>query len=80
MTIETIREMLGWCTLINMGILLHWFLIFTFARDRIHRFHGRWFRLAPERFDAIRYSGMAFYKLGIFLLNLVPYLALRIIG
>lgn len=80
MTIETIREMLGWCTLINMGILLYWFLLFTFARDWIHRFHGRWFRLTPERFDAIHYSGMAFYKLGIFLLNLAPYLALRIIG
>ena len=70
----------GWWTLIDMGILLYRFLIFTFARDRIHRFHGRWFRLAPEQFDAIRYSGMAFYKLGIFLLNLLPCLALRLLG
>ena len=80
MTIETMRTVLGWCTLINMGILLYWFLVFTFARDWIYRFHGRWFRLSAERFDAIHYSGMAFFKLGTFLLNLTPWLALVIIG
>ncbi|MEW6593350.1 MAG: DUF6868 family protein [Thermodesulfobacteriota bacterium] len=80
MTMESCRTMLGWCTLINMGILLYWFLIFTLARDWIYRFHGRWFKLSPERFDAIHYSGMAFFKIGIFLLNLGPYLALRLAG
>ena len=80
MTMATMRELLGWCTLINMGILLYWFLIFSLARDWIYRFHGRWFKLSAERFDAIHYSGMAFFKIGIFLLNLVPYLACIIIG
>lgn len=80
MTIETIRAVLGWCTCINLAFLLYWFFAFVFLRDWIHRFHGRWFRLTPERFDAIHYGGMAGYKLAIFLLNLAPYLALRLIG
>lgn len=80
MAIETIRNMLGWCTLINLSILLSWFLLFAVARDWIYRFHGRWFRLTTERFDAIHYSGMAFFKLGIVLLNLTPYLVLRLVG
>jgi len=42
--------------------------------------HGKWFTLSVEEFDAIHYKGMAFFKMGIVLLNLAPYLALRIVG
>ena len=38
--------------------------------------HGRWFKLSAETFDAIHYSGMAVYKIGILLFNLVPLVAL----
>ena len=79
MSIETTREVLLWCTFINYGVLLLWFLVFLFAHDWMHRLHGRWFRLSPEHFDAIHYSGMAIYKLGIFLFNLVPFIALLIV-
>jgi len=33
-----------------------------------------------EQFDAVHYIGMALYKLGILLFNLVPAIALYIIG
>jgi hypothetical protein len=42
--------------------------------------HGRWFRLSVEQYDAINYIGMAPFKLGIILFNLVPYVALRNVG
>ncbi len=42
--------------------------------------HRRWFRLAVEEFDMVHYGAMAVYKLGILLLNLVPYVALRLSG
>lgn len=80
MSLETGRQALLWCAVINYGVLLVWFLVFVLARDRLHRLHGRWFRLSVEQFDAIHYVGMAIFKLGIILLNLVPYIALRIVG
>jgi hypothetical protein len=40
--------------------------------------HGRWFRLSVEQFDMLHYAGMSIYKLGIILLNVVPYIALHI--
>jgi hypothetical protein len=49
------------------------------VHDRIFRFHGRWFKLPLEKFDAIHYIGMGRFKIGIFLLNVAPYLALRIV-
>lgn len=80
MSIELVRDVLLWCTVINYGMLLCWFLIFTVGRDWIYRLHGRWFRCTAEQFDVIHYAGMALYKIGIFLFNLAPYIALRIIG
>jgi hypothetical protein len=41
---------------------------------------GRWFHLSVEQIDALHYTGMALYKIGILLFNLVPYIALRIVG
>jgi hypothetical protein len=79
MTVEQIRDVLAWCAVINIGLLLWWFLMFALAHDFIYRLHGKWFKLTVERFDAIQYAGMAFFKIGIFLLNIVPYLALRIV-
>jgi len=70
MSIEQTRSFLLWCTVINYGILLMWFLIFVLARDWMRRFHGRWFRLSDEQFDALHYVGMSIYKIGILLFNL----------
>ena len=79
MTVEQISDVLAWCSVINIGLLLWWFLLFALAHDFVYRLHGKWFKLTVERFDAIHYAGMAFFKIGIFLLNIVPYLALRIV-
>lgn len=80
MTIEIIRDTLAWCAVINIGLLLGWFLFFTLAHDWTYRFHGKWFNLSVNQFDTIHYAGMALFKTGIFLFNLVPYFALRIVG
>mgnify|MGYP001812463925 CR=1 FL=1 len=78
MTPELLREIFGWGVLINMGLLLWWLLFITLAHDWTYRFHSRWFKLTVEQFDAIHYQGMAIYKISIFLLYIVPWLALHI--
>ncbi|MBO0857232.1 MAG: hypothetical protein J2P21_02005 [Chloracidobacterium sp.] len=80
MSIELTRKFLLWCVFINYGILMVWFLVFTLAHDWMQRLNGRWFRLSDEQFDTLHYLGMAIYKIGIILLNLVPFLVLSIIG
>lgn len=78
MTIEFVREAFLWCAVINYGILLFWFLLFSLAHDWMYQLHGRWFRVSIECFDSIHYGGMAIYKIGVLLFNLVPYIALTI--
>lgn len=80
MTPGLLRDVLLSCALLNYGVLLLWFLVFSLAHDWLYRLHGRWFRLSPEQFDAAHYTGMAIYKVGILLLNLAPYAALTLIG
>ncbi len=80
MTIDLVRDALLWCFIINIGILLWWFLFFSLAHDWVYQFHSKWFKLPVEKFDAIHYAGMAFFKICIFVFNIVPYFALRIVG
>ena len=80
MTLELVRNTLLWCTVINFGLLIVWFVGFLVARDWIRRFHGKWFKLSEESFDVIQYAGMGIFKLLIFVFNLVPYIALLIVG
>ncbi len=80
MTVETIREVLGWCSVMNFGLLFVWFVGIILARDWIFKIHSKWFALSKEQFDTIHYAGLAFFKMFIFVFNFVPYLALRIAG
>ncbi|MHC4406655.1 MAG: DUF6868 family protein [Planctomycetota bacterium] len=80
MTLEFTREFLLWCTIINSGMLMVWFVFFAVARDWVHSLHGKWFRLSSEQFDAAHYNGMGIFKIVIILFNLVPLIVLYIVG
>ncbi|MFA6317291.1 MAG: DUF6868 family protein [Elusimicrobiota bacterium] len=79
MEVKKAERFLLWCTILNLAILCFWFAMVVWNRDLIHQLHGRWFSITPERFDAIHYAGMAFYKILILVFNLTPWLAIRII-
>lgn len=79
MNVETLSEFLFWSAIINIGLLLWWVAFFIFAHDWIYGYHSKWFRLSVERFDSIHYAGMMLFKISIFVFNIVPYLALKII-
>lgn len=79
MNIDMVRKALLWCALINYGVLLVWFLCFILAHDWMYLLHGRWFRLSVEQFDMLHYAGMSIYKIGVLLLNVVPWIALHIV-
>ncbi len=79
MTLDILLRALGWCIVINMGILVTWCLFLAFAHDFVYRCIGKLHRVSAETFDATHYGGITFYKLVIIAFNIVPYLALRIV-
>ena len=80
MNVEFVRQFLLCCVVINYSVLLLWFAAFRFGHRWMFKLHGGWFHMSEERFDSIHYLGMAVYKIGILLFNLVPYLALSIVA
>ena len=80
MSIEMVRHFLLWCAVINYALLLVWALLFMLPHGWMHRLWARWFRLSAEQFDAISFAGIVVFKTGMILFNLVPYVALCIVG
>ncbi|HEV2680799.1 MAG TPA: hypothetical protein VGV14_09900 [Rhodanobacter sp.] len=75
-----IKDVLLWCAGLNYAVLFVWFGVFVLAHDWMYRMHSRWFKFSVETFDAIHYAGLAVYKIGIILLNLVPLIALCLLS
>ena len=75
-----LRDMFLWCAIINYAMLLLWFLLFFAAHDWLQKLHAKFFRLSAEQFNGFNYVGIIFFKIGIFLFNIVPYIALRIVS
>jgi hypothetical protein len=79
MNIETARSFFLWCTVIDYGVLLLWVVLATLGRGWLYGLVGRIFPVSREQFDLLNYAGIALYKVGIILFNLVPLISLYII-
>jgi hypothetical protein len=80
MTIATIREFFMWCTILNGGLLALSFLICAFAGDWVYRMHSKWYPIPRDAFNVVIYSFIALFKMLVLAFNLVPYVALVIVG
>lgn len=80
MTVETLRHFFAWSAVVNYVMLLLWFFLYMAARSWLLGLSRRWFHISDEKYDSMSCSGMLYYKIGIFLFNIAPYLALRIMA
>ena len=71
-----LRTFLGWCTVVNVGILVWWYLALIFAHDFIFSAHTWWFEMSKI---ALMKSITPFHMLqvGGNFFNVIPYLILR---
>ncbi len=79
-SMETLTEFLGWCTVINLGILLLASLFLATMRGWAARIHSRMFGLSEENLLRLYAQYLAQYKIAFFVLNLVPYAALKMMS
>ena len=80
MDLETTRAFFMWCTIINVALLTLSFLLCACLGDWIYRMHSRWFPISREAFNVVIYSILAGFKTLVIMFNLVPYVALVIVG
>jgi hypothetical protein len=79
-SVETIREILGWCTILNVGVLVFSSLLLMIAGSPIKRIHAKMFGLSEDDLSRAYFQYLAQYKIATLVFNLAPYLALRIVG
>ena len=80
MSIETIREFLGWCTIINLGVFLFSTVKILLIRDWASKIHARMFNIDETSVRHSYFMYLAYYKIAIIVFNIVPYIALTIMG
>lgn len=80
MDIPTLQSFFMWCTILNLGILIISSLLFTIGGDFVYWVKSRFFTISREQFDVAVYHWIAFYKIIVIVFNVVPWIALGIIG
>ena len=80
MDLAIIREFLGWCTILNMGVLiLSAFMVVGF-RKKITGIHNKMFNLDENELSKVYINTLAHYEIAIVVFNIIPYFALKIMG
>lgn len=80
MAIAALKTFFMWCTIINGGMLIVSSIMFMFVADWVYQIHSKWFSISREAFNVAIYSFIGLYKILIIIFNLVPWIALLIIG
>jgi hypothetical protein len=57
-----------------------WTVIHRIAPDAVYRTQKKWFRHSQETFNAVMYSFLGLFKIFFLFFNLVPFIALLVIG
>lgn len=79
MNIDFWHSFLVWNLVFNLGILILWITLLSWGRDWVKKFHSKWFPLNDENFALAHYLMFGLYKLSIFMLILIPLVALSIL-
>jgi len=80
MDTQTLTSFFMWCSIINVGILFFLALIYLLAPNLAYRLQSKFISISRETFDIVFYSFIGFFKVVVLVFNVVPWIALRIIG
>ena len=79
-TMAMLTEFLGWCVVLNVGLLVYATVMITVFRGFVERVHRRFFPLADDELDRAYFTFLGNYKLAVVVFNLVPYCALKLMA
>ena len=79
-TTEALTELLGWASVINMAILMFSTLMLIVMRGFVTKIHSKLFGLDEKDLGRTYFQYLAQYKIAIIVLNIAPYIALKIMA
>ena len=78
MSIESLTTFLGWCTVMNLTVLILFFGVLVAANEGVGQTTAKWFGVTPEDTRVTLFRMFMQYRLMFAFANLVPYIALKI--
>ena len=76
--INTLTEFLGWCSVINISVLFLSTIALAVARKPVSGIHSKIFGVSESDLPLTYMQYLGNYKIAIIVLNIVPYIALKI--
>ncbi|NOX98388.1 MAG: hypothetical protein GXP30_01435 [Verrucomicrobia bacterium] len=80
MTIETLTELLGWVTIINMGLLMVSTVMILLMKGVAIKMHSKMFAIEEKDLNRMYFQYLGNFKILVIVFNLTPYIALKIIA
>ena len=80
MEISKLRLILGWCCVLNFGLIFILSLFFLFGIDWVYNIQSSYIFIPREEYNSIWFLTIGIWKILVIVFNLIPYIALRIIG
>ena len=78
-SIDTLTTFLGWCTVLNIGMLSFTVFLVTVLKEPMIKAHVKIFGINRENLQLTYFKYLGHFKIAIYMLNLMPYIALKII-
>ena len=80
MDIQMLTNFFMWCTIINGALLVFWAVIFCLAPNLVYNTQKMWIPIEREFFNQALYAFIGLFKTIYIVFNVVPFIALLIIG
>ena len=80
MDIQTVTRFFMWCTIMNGALLVLWTTMCILGPGLVYRTQSKWFPIPRETFNVVIYSFLGAFKIVFLVFNVVPYVALLIVG
>ncbi|NOQ31116.1 MAG: hypothetical protein GQ570_08350 [Helicobacteraceae bacterium] len=78
--IEMLTEFFGWCSLINIGMLIFYSIVITVFLEMLLKIHMSLLKLDRKYLQEAYFKYLAQYKIVVIIFNIVPYIVLKIMS
>ena len=79
-TLAQLTELLGWASILNMGMLIFASVMLVLMRSTVTSIHSKMFGIPENELPACYFNYLASYKTLTLVFMVVPYVALKIMG
>ena len=80
LSMEQLTAFFGWCSVINMGLLIFSTVMLIVFKDPISSIHSRLMGIEKEKLPSLYMHYLAYYKIAIIMFNITPYIGLKMLA